>query len=191
MITLTIVIIIIIIISSSNSQNTNSQRSNNNNIAPPIPYDSSNQLNNQGDGKLLKFNMYQRKNYLMTDTEEKFYKILINNLPNYDIFAQVNLERIIYCKTRSYSYRNRIKSCSIDFVITRKDNCKIICCIELDDYTHNYKDRIERDKFINRLFYSVGLPLLRINVAPSYDIDKIKEMIEFNNSIISNNNMNK
>ena len=93
----------------------------------------------------------EKKEYLLTKNELKFYKLLKNITDKIDLnlFTQVSLYQIVNCK--DYKEFNRIKSKSIDFVITEK-NCKIKLCIELDDNTHNYKNRIERDNFINKLF---------------------------------------
>ena len=55
-------------------------------------------------------------------------------------------------------------------------------CIELDDYTHKRKNRIERDTFINELFKQLEIDLLRY---PTYNIyykeilkNRIKESIK-------------
>lgn len=125
------------------------------------------------------YQYYIGKEYIMTSTELLFYRQLktITNSLNMTIFTQVDLERIIRVKNNIPRYRNRIKSRSIDFVIVRNSNCKIVCAIELDDYTHNYQSRTERDNFINGLFKAVNIPLLRIKVTNNYDIENIKNEI--------------
>ena len=50
-------------------------------------------------------------------------------------------------------------------------------CIELDDYTHNQQKRIERDKFINKLFEDVNIKLLRVPVQNFYNIKELKNKI--------------
>ncbi len=72
---------------------------------------------------------------------------------------------------------NKIKSKSIDFVIATH-NLKPILCIELDDYTHNYKKRIERDVFINDLFNDINIKLLRIKVQRYYNLEEIKNYLQ-------------
>ena len=54
---------------------------------------------------------------------------------------------------------------------------RIKLCIELDDKTHNYKNRIETDNFINDLFNSLDIPILRIQLSKYYDMDNIKKTI--------------
>ena len=123
---------------------------------------------------------YMKRNYIMTATELKFYRELkkITDKNNMTIFPQVNMERLIQVKNNEYKYRNKIKSRTIDFTIVSNTNCKIICGIELDDYTHNYKNRIERDKFINELFRNIDLPLIRIKVSNNYDTNSIENKLK-------------
>lgn len=129
-----------------------------------------------------KFIKYEGKQYVMTETELKFYRFMKDEFKkqniNVEVFPEVDLERFIRVKDNNNSNRNRIKSRSIDFTIVSKSNCKIICCIELDDYTHNRSDRMQRDEFINQLFKAVDIKLFRIKVASKYNIDEIINTIK-------------
>ncbi len=138
---------------------------------PNIP--NNNQLN-------INYSKFYKKEYVMTRTELIFYRNLkkITDKLQLTIFPQVDLERIINVYNNESSYRNRIKSRSIDFTIVNNYNCKIICCIELDDYTHNRADRQERDLFINELFQNVGLRLYRIKASNYYNAEEIEKYIK-------------
>lgn len=116
---------------------------------------------------------YNKKDYLLTPTELKFYKLLknITDKLGYSIFVQVPLYELVNHK--NYKYFNKIKSKSIDFVITQK-NCKILLCIELDDKTHENIKRIERDKFVNKLFKDLGINLIRIPVQNFYNTNELE-----------------
>ena len=72
---------------------------------------------------------------------------------------------------------NKIARKSIDFVITEQ-NLKIKLCIELDDYTHNKQNRIYRDKFVNEVFKSTDVKILRIPVQNFYNMEELKTKIE-------------
>ena len=126
--------------------------------------------------KINYFN-YKKKERLLTQNELKFYKILkqITNKYNLELFTQVALYEIIQAK--KIKYFNKIKSKTIDFVITDQ-NLKTLICIELDDKTHYWNKRIERDLFINELFFELGIKLLRIDVKPFYNIEKIERKIK-------------
>lgn len=123
---------------------------------------------------------YAKKDYVMTQTELIFYRELkkVTEKLELSIFPQVNLERIVNVKNNNKADRNRIKSRSIDYTIVNNKNCKIICCIELDDYTHNYQNRIKRDNFINELFVSVGIKLHRIKVNNIYNLEELEHIIK-------------
>lgn len=100
---------------------------------------------------------------------------------NLVVFSQVSLYNIIEPKNTAQKNIafNRIRSKSIDFVLTDSKNCEILLCIELDDYTHRYyKQRIERDKFIHDLFSDLGIKLIRINVSNYYDAQILKNKIQ-------------
>ena len=123
---------------------------------------------------------YIAKEYIMTRTEIKFYIELkkITDELNMIIFPQVDLERIIKVSDNNYRDRNKIKSRNIDYTIVRNTSYKILCCIELDDYTHNTKKAQKADKFKNELFEKVGIPLHRIKVNNCYNTEKIKELLQ-------------
>ena len=133
--------------------------------------------NNNKKDKEIDFNKFYKKEYIMTQTELKFYRELkkITDELDLTIFPQVDLERIINVKNNENAYRNRIKSRSIDYTVVNNINCKIICCIELDDYTHNQYNRIKRDEFIDKLFKNVNIKLYRYNLKT--DIETIKNDI--------------
>lgn len=139
------------------------------------------QTNNSTDEVIIKSNNYkedyEKKEYLLTPTELKFYKLLktITDELNYTLFTQIALYEIVNCK--NFKNFNKIKSKSIDFVITEK-NCKIKLCIELDDKTHNTNKRIERDTFINDMFKELDIKLLRISVQNFYNLEELKQKIQ-------------
>lgn len=120
---------------------------------------------------------YEKVDYLLTKNELKFYRILkqVTNKLGYSLFCQVSLYQIV--NSKEYKDFNKIKSKSIDFVITQ-ENCKILLCIELDDSTHERQKRIERDIFIDNLFKDLEIKLLRMPVQNYYNIEEIENKIK-------------
>lgn len=120
--------------------------------------------------------LYIKKDYIMTEQEYKFYRLLKNytSKNNLNLFAQVSLYAIV--NSKYYSDFNKIKSKSIDFVITDV-NCKIKLCIELDDYTHIKENRQNRDKFIDELFKQLEIKMLRIPEQNYYNMTEIERKI--------------
>ena len=121
--------------------------------------------------------LYTKKEYIMTSEELKFYKLLksITNKYNLTIFTQVSLYALI--KSNNIKDFNKIKSKSIDFVIT-DNNGKIKFCIELDDETHLKENRQERDLFINKLLSQIGINLIRIPKQNFYNLQELDNKIK-------------
>lgn len=128
---------------------------------------------------------YLTKSNPMTETEQKFisYLKVFTDKYNLIILPQVQLQSIF--KTidkKDIASFNKIKSKSVDFaIVDNKYNYKLF--IELDDYTHNRKDRIKRDIFVNNLFSTCNLKLKRIKVQNSYNLTELENIIRELSSI--------
>ena len=120
---------------------------------------------------------YEKKEYLLTPTELKFYKALklVTDELNLVICPQVSMYEIV--NNKEYKDFNKISRKSIDFVITEQ-NLKIKLCIELDDYTHNRQSRIYRDNFVNEVFKATNVKILRIPVQNYYNLEELKNKIK-------------
>ena len=121
--------------------------------------------------------LYEKKTYLLTQNELKFYKLLknITDKNNLNLFCQVALYEII--KSKNIKDFNKIKSKTIDFVITDV-NCKIKLCIELDDPTHIKENRQKRDEFVDNLFKELNIKLIRIPVQSYYNLNELENKIK-------------
>lgn len=126
---------------------------------------------------------YKPRFYITTKKEGIFYNVLLDIAKElkYTLFAQVPLYAIVSTQDNlDYStktkYFNKISSKSIDFVLV-DEKCRILLCIELDDNSHYRKHRIERDKFINKLFSDLEINLLRYPVYNTYYKETLKKRI--------------
>ena len=124
---------------------------------------------------------YKIKEEFITENELKLYKVLkkVAYELKLDIFTQVALNRILEINNRrkQQQLRNRIDRKSIDFVLYDEKTKRIVCCIELDDPTHEREDRIERDLFLDKIFKD-AIKLIRIKVQNYYDYNAILHMIK-------------
>ena len=84
-------------------------------------------------------------------------------LPEYLIFSQVQLSRIIDVapEAEHQSWLNRIKRMSVDFVVCAPDGAKILAAIELDDRSHEKAERIQADAKKDKALRSAGVPIIR------------------------------
>lgn len=113
---------------------------------------------------------------IMTDTEVIFFHKLQNALPEYYIFVQVQLSRIIASNADEASERsfwfNRICRQSIDYVIVDTDAQTTLVAIELDDWTHNSPARQKADNKKDKALTSAGIAIVRFHAErmPSADL---------------------
>ena len=109
---------------------------------------------------------YIAKTHMMTAAEERCFRILDETFSQkFYIFPQVHLSKLLDHKVKGQKYYGaflHINSKSVDFVLCRKTNLEPVCAVELDDYTHNYKNRKERDIEVERMFEQAKFPLVRI-----------------------------
>jgi very-short-patch-repair endonuclease len=124
---------------------------------------------------------YVRKNWFLTKAETEFFKILEQAIANrYYIFPQVRIIDLLLVKgagKNRYKYRNKIDRKSVDFVIVGKNNLNPLLAIELDDSSHNYSGRMDRDNFVEKIFKDAGLPLLRVDFRKSYNVPELSSLI--------------
>ncbi len=74
---------------------------------------------------------------------------------------------------------NKISQKHVDFLICRNDDWTPMLAIELDDASHEQKARKERDIFVNALFASTGIPLLRIHVNEIHQVETLVDKLTF------------
>jgi len=108
---------------------------------------------------------YFAKNAIMTERENKFFKQLNEILGNkWFVIPQVHLSALLNHKVKGQNWKaafRHINGKSVDYVLLSKETMKPICAIELDDSTHNHKNRVERDAEVERIFAEAKLPLAR------------------------------
>lgn len=104
---------------------------------------------------------------LMTDSEVLFFHKLEQALPEYRIFSQVQLSRMIeptedVGKERQFWF-NRVCRQSVDFVLMDKDLQTVLLAIELDDWTHESQARQRQDAKKDKALASAGIPIMRFH----------------------------
>ena len=113
---------------------------------------------------------------VLTPTEQQFATVLRDSLPAaYDIMVQVALQRVVTVRNprRGQPWRdkrwNQISQKSLDFVVIRRADSKLMLVIELDDATHLQANRIARDELLDAIMHDAGLPLVHVPVQSHYD----------------------
>lgn len=114
---------------------------------------------------------------VMTQYEKLLYSILEEFCRKYRfvLLSKVRLADFIQPQHQNdkrtyYYWFNRISAKHVDFLVCELNTIKPLCAIELDDYTHRYSDRQERDEFINNVYRSIQLPILHFYEIKQQDI---------------------
>ena len=134
--------------------------------------------NAKEEGKLP----YKKKQSLMTEAERNLFGVLTSTFQDsYLVFPQVNLDKFIYIEGGSEKYQSfyhRINQYSVDFLFCSKQSTAPVLAIELDDSSHAFPRRRERDEKVERFCADAGIPLLRIKNQRSYTPADIKSQVD-------------
>jgi len=133
---------------------------------------------------------YTKKRYFFSIAERRFYAALkqVADKNNWVIFPKVRLRDVFNIYSRRYSREmfinnSKIVQKHVDFLLCETNDFSPIVGIELDDSSHNTPNRIERDGFVDRVFDSADLPILRVRVLPDYDLDVLERGLLKNTGI--------
>ena len=113
---------------------------------------------------------YRLNHKFLTRAEASFFRVLQLALPEGVLLCpKVNLQDLFWSPPNDYTARNRIDRKHVDFVLADAETLRPVCGIELDDSSHQRPDRQERDRFVESVFATAGLPLVRVPVSADYD----------------------
>lgn len=123
--------------------------------------------------------LYNLKGSILTPTELMFAEAIKRNLPEgYELSAQSNLATFID-RLDDARYRNELFR-NVDFLVVDKKYAPILV-IEINDETHQRKDRQERDIKVARICGEAGIPIVKLwtkyGVNEAYIKSKIEETI--------------
>lgn len=125
---------------------------------------------------------YRKRGRLLTNAEIKFFRALQKSVQDdWLIFSMVRIADLVVVSEnikQRRSWLGRIASKHVDFVLCDAGSVEPKLAIELDDPTHERPDRIKRDEFVEQVFESSGIPLIRIKLASSYDSRALRQVID-------------
>ncbi len=119
---------------------------------------------------------YRLRDDFLSRAEHSFYNVLCYAVREQaTVLAKVNLGDIFFVAQpgENQSYRNKIDRKHVDFLVCHTETMKPLFGVELDDKSHDRRDRIERDAFVNEVFQAAGLPLVRFPARAAYDVTSI------------------
>ena len=125
-------------------------------------------------------NPYQVTDGLMTKAEMNFYFQLIKVVPaQTHLFTKVRIADVIDVRpsikgnTRIKHFRE-IAAKHLDFVLVDRE-MKILAAIELNDKSHDKKERKERDKFVRMALQSAKVPFFEIRCTKRYELSQLQK----------------
>ena len=95
---------------------------------------------------------------ILGDFCKKYNFVLLSKVRLADFIQPLNTSN----RSDFLHWFNRIAAKHVDFLVCDPKTIKPLCAVELDDYTHQYKSRQERDEFVDNVYRSMQLPILHI-----------------------------
>jgi hypothetical protein len=117
---------------------------------------------------------------LLTPAELNFYRQLMPVIPSgMLVFSKVRIADVLQVKdsvkgkSRTKHF-NPIAAKHFDFVLVDDQNMRILGAIELNDKSHDSKDRKERDVFVRKAMSAAQLPLFEVKATKTYKLEALK-----------------
>jgi hypothetical protein len=124
---------------------------------------------------------YRLRDDLLSAAELSFYHVLSTAVGSRaTICVKIGLADVLYVSRphENISARNRIDRKHIDFLLCDPATMKPLLAVELDDSSHQRRDRQARDEFVEKALQAAGLPLLRVPVRRQYDPREVAAQVE-------------
>ena len=123
---------------------------------------------------------YFPREYLLSKGELAFYHAMRQVLPPHlHVSFKARLSDVIGCPGWAWKqgFGSRISQKHLDFVVVDANTTAVRFVVELDDRTHQRRDRQARDLFLNQALAAAGVPIVRVPAAASYDLARLRDHI--------------
>jgi hypothetical protein len=119
---------------------------------------------------------------LLSPREQSLYQSLLTLYPGHKLFVQVALSQLIDVDRNhpeSESIRARYKQLVADFVLCRSD-LSVVAVIELDDRSHERRNRQDADARKTKALADAGLRLVRVPAGALPSTERLQEIVDAN-----------
>jgi Protein of unknown function (DUF2726) len=119
---------------------------------------------------------YCMREDFLSPAETSFYLVLKSVVgAGLVICPQAALSAIFFVPRSEYSqaYQNKIDRKRVDFLLCNPKTLKPVFAIELDDSSYTRPDRQEQDAFVEEVFATAHLPLVRIAARQAYNTSEL------------------
>ncbi len=119
---------------------------------------------------------YFLRDDFLSNAELSFFHVL-HKLVGAEMLVcpKVSLGDLFYVgrSRENWGYYNKINRKHVDFLLCNPKTLKPVMGIELDDASHRRLDRVERDAFVDEVFATAKLPLVRVPVQHTYNTQEL------------------
>lgn len=124
---------------------------------------------------------YQGRSSLLSRGELAFFRALSDAIGfRYGISLKTRLADVVTCPPDLWEtpHGRRICQKHLDFVLYDRLTAGTVAAVELDDRTHDHRDRRRRDEFVNEALGAAGVILIRFRAACVYEPLAIRREVE-------------
>jgi hypothetical protein len=124
---------------------------------------------------------YQSRSSLLTRGELAFFRALRDAIGSrYGISLKTRLADVVTCPPDMWDTPHgwRISQKHLDFILYDQLTARTIAAVELDDRSHEQRDRRKRDVFVDQALDAAGVVLIRFRAASIYAPFAIRRQIE-------------
>ena len=123
---------------------------------------------------------YRQCDNFLSPAELAFFQVLRNAVSShFYVCTKVRISDLVHVVNRrnNMGHANRIDRKHVDFVLCDPTSMTPQLVVELDNSSHQRKDRRERDELVDSVFAAAGLPMLHVPWSRSYDREQLKQSI--------------
>jgi hypothetical protein len=123
---------------------------------------------------------YRIRSDFLSPAELSFYHVLASVVGDQAVIStKVRLADLFFVPQNQerQRYQNKIAQKHLDFLLCDPQTMRPLLGIELDDKSHERKDRQERDTFVDGVFEAAGVPLIHILARQTYNPQEIRAQI--------------
>ena len=124
---------------------------------------------------------YGLRKQFLSAAEASFYRSLVEAIKDkLLVFPKPSLKEFISVTDQNnfQTHLNKIDRKHVDFLICDLKTLEPVFAIELDDASHRRAERGQRDTFLETVLSGVELPLVRVPVRPSYNLQELQILFE-------------
>ena len=135
---------------------------------------------------------YRKLETLFSPAERSFLGVLNQVVAdNAYVFGKVRVADVLTPEKESSRKKwqisfNKISGKHFDYILCDKNDLSVLCAIELNDKSHNSKNRKARDKFLTDACSSANFPLIQVPAQAAYNLDEIREALILHLSTLPN-----